>query len=197
MTDARRLFRSDRRYRGFFPCGSSYVPVHFTVYPVDDREVRIKDLFPLRVLESLREGDTLYVLTEDRLVGELRVLRKGERDVLASLDFLTEDRRSLPRVKVEGILDVEVSVRCGNEEHSGKAVDLSLNSLSAKIGKSVSCTECEVGLRYGGRRVEVKGSVVRSAPDLVVLQILEGTEEMVDLLNKVYSDLLLKLQRSS
>ena len=199
MTDATKLFRSGKRYRGFAPAGGRYVPVGLTIYPVNNKEVRLRHIFPSKVGEGIKEGDVLYVLVEDdrRLVAEIRVLGREERGVLASLDFVTEDKRKLPRVNVENLLEIEATVTCGDKKYSGKLVDLSLSSISFRTGEILPTGECELSIRYRGMNVRLRGKVVRSQEDLTVLEVLSGNNDMVELLQKVYSDLFLKSQRSS
>ena len=196
MTDATKLFRSGKRYRGFAPAGNRYVPVGLTVYPVDSKEVRLRHIFPSRVGESIKEGDVLYLfLEEERLVAEIRILKREERGMLASLDFVTEDRRKLPRVSVEDLLDIEANIICGGREYTGRVVDLSLSAVSVRAGVSLPSQECEISIKYRSTVARLKGRIVRSEENLTVLEIVNGNSEMVELLQRVYADLFLKVQR--
>lgn len=199
MIDAKRLFKPGRRYRGFAPIGGRYVPVGFNLYPINTKEVRIRYLFPPRVGERIREGSVLYVLVEDerKLVAEIRVVRKGEKEVVANLDFVTEDKRKLPRVKVEGFLEIEASLSCGGKAYTGKVVDLSLSSVSVRTELIPTSEECELSVKYRNTFLKLKGRVVRREEGVAVLEILNGNNEMAELLQRIYADLFLKAQRAT
>ena len=196
MIDVRKLFRSGRRYRGFAPFEDVYTPVTFNLYPVGDKEVRIRYLLPLRVFEDLREGDIIYALIENEknLIAEIRIKRKENRSFEAEVDFVTEDRRKLPRVRLKGILDVQVESRCGGRTDRGSLIDISLSSLS--VDRELPEGDCELYLSYKNKKVKVYGKVVRSGPDGSAIEIMEGNGEMTDLLGRIYSDLFMKVQRS-
>lgn len=197
MIDAKRLFKPGRRYRGFAPIGGRYVPVGFNLYPISTKEVRIRYLFPPRVGERIREGSVLYVLVEDerKLVAELRVVKRSEREVVANLDFITEDKRKLPRVKVEGFLDVEASLTCGGRVYTGRVVDLSLSSVSVRTEMTPPLEECELSIKYRNTFLRSRGRVVRREEGVTVLEIVNGNNGMTELLQRIYADLFLKAQR--
>jgi len=199
VTDAKELFKPGKRYRGFAPVGARYVPVGLNIFPVNPKEVRIRHLFPSKVAEKIREGDILYVLVEDeeKLVAEIRIVKKEERGILANLDFVTEDKRKLPRVKVEDLLEVQGTVTCRGVEFSGRVIDLSLTSVSIRTGSEPPLEECELTLKYRSKMVRLKGRVVRKEDGVTVLEIVNGNNAMVEFLQKIYSDLFLKAQRLS
>ncbi len=76
----------------------------------------------------------LYVLVEEeqRSVAEMRVLSKESGSVVASLDFVVEDRRRLPRVRIEGFIEMEAELSCGGSTLKGKVIELSATSLSIR-----------------------------------------------------------------
>ena len=197
MIDAKKLFRSGRRYRGFAPVGGNYVPVGFNVYPVSPEQIRIRHLFPSKVGEKVREGSIVYILLEDeqKLIGEVRILKREERGLLASLDFVTEDKRKLPRVKVEGFLDIDAGISCQGSEYTGKVVDLSLSSVGIRTDADIPSGECEITIKHRNRTHKFKGRVVRRDASITVFDILNGNNEMTELLQRIYADLFLKAQR--
>ncbi len=199
MTDATKLFRSGKRYRGFVSLNGGSLPVTFTAYVVNTREVKLKYIFPSKLFDKFTEGTVLYVLIEDedRLIGELRITKKDveKKVLLASLDFTTKDKRKLPRILVKGILDISAKVHCGNAQVEGKVVDISMASMSLEANESIEEQECEVELTYRGRKTKVKGKVVRSDGNSIVIEFLEGNHEITNFLSRIYSDVLLKTQR--
>jgi len=136
VTDATKLFRSGKRYRGFVNVEGSYLPITFTAYVVNTRDVKLKYVFPSSLIDKFAEGTVLYVLIEEeeKLIGELRITKKDEEKkvLFASLDFTTRDRRKLPRILVKGSLDISGKVYCGGEEAEGKVIDISMSSMSLK-----------------------------------------------------------------
>lgn len=199
MIDAKKLFKSGKRYRGFASVGGNYVPVGFNVYPISSEEIRIRHLFPSRVGDKIKEGSLIYVLLEDeeKLVAEVRIVRREERGILASLDFVTEDKRKLPRVKVEGFLDVEAEILCQGSLYTGKVVDLSLSSVGIKTEGDIPSGECELTIKYRNKLSKFTGKVVRKDESITVFEILNGNNEMTELLQRIYADLFLKAQRLS
>ncbi|RLJ71133.1 PilZ domain-containing protein [Hydrogenivirga caldilitoris] len=201
MTDATKLFRSGKRYRGFAQVNGGYQPVAFTLYAVNEREVRLKHIFPNSLTSRFKEGNVIYVLIEEekRLIGELRVVENDpdKKFILARLDFLTEDRRKLPRVSVEGNLDIEAKLTCGGKRFEGKVRDISLASASIEVGTDLKEQECEVELNYRGFKTRAAGKVVRSSGGSVVIEFTSDADDIASLLSRVYSDLFLKLQRES
>ncbi len=197
MTDSRALFRSGRRYRGFLQTDRGAVPVTFNVYPLTPDEVRLKHVFPTNVADSLERGSVIYILIEnDRpMVGELRILSGGGRFIPARLDYVTEDRRKLPRVKVKGVLDIKADIVCSSGEYRGDVVDLSMTSVGVDVGADIPPQKCDVHLSYGDTRVHLKGRVIRSSDGFVVVEFGDSDAEMTDLLSRVYTDLFLINQR--
>ncbi len=198
MTDSRALFRSGRRYRGFVSTDRGAVPVTFNVYPLTPEEVRLKHIFPTNITERLSRGSVVFVLIENEkpLIGELRILSPGGRFIPARLDYVTEDRRKLPRVKVEGILDVEAELACRTGHYTGRVVDLSMASLSIDTGVDLSPQNCSVQLSYRDTQAQLKGRVVRSFNGTVVVELENSDSEMTDILGKIYADIFLINQRS-
>ncbi len=199
MIDARKLFISGKRYRGFAPVGETYIPVAFSIYPLDEKEVRLRHLFPSSVVGKIGEGSVVYALVEDgkKLVAELRVL-KAESDgksFTASVDYITKDRRALPRVRVEGLLEIEVEVRCGSESYRGRLLDISIQSLGVKVDRRAPCSECELTMSYGGRKINLRGRVIRCDDNIAVIETAGDNPDMVSLLGRIYSDIFLKIQR--
>jgi len=197
VTDSRALFRSGRRYRGFLQTEKGAVPVTFNVYPLTPEEVRLKHIFPTNVADSLERGSVLYVLIENEkpMVGELRILSGGKRFVPARLDYVSEDRRKLPRVRVKGTLSIKADIVCAAGEYRGEVVDMSMSSIGVETDVNLPPQECEVHLSYGDTRVHIKGRIVRSSGGLVVVEFSESDAEITDLLAKVYTDLFLINQR--
>lgn len=199
MTDATKLFRSGKRYRGFVQTDETTLPVTFTVYPVNAKEVRLKYLFPISMMDRIRKGTVVYILieNEERLIGELRVVETDSesKTITTSLDFVTRDRRKFPRVFVKGILDITVKLSCEEGEIAGEVVDLSMASLGVETGRDLREQECDVELSYRGHRIRVRGKVVRSSEGVVILEFINGNSEVTNFLSRVYSDLFLKTQR--
>ncbi len=195
MIDAKSLFIPTKRYRGLAPFRKGYVLITFNVTPLNEKEVRLRNVFPSNILEKLKNGDVIYTLIEGekKLIAELRVLRIEGKSIVASLDFLVEDRRKLPRVKVKGLLDVEIEVRCLGITYKGNLVDLSLSSLS--VNRRLPKGECELTLSYKDRKINLKGKVVRTSTNSAV-EITDINTEITDFLGEIYSDLFLKVQRS-
>lgn len=195
MIDVRKLFQSGKRYRGFAPVDGVYTPVTFNLYPVGGKEVRVRYLLPLKVFENLKEGDVVYALVENEknLIAEMRIKKKEDRSLEAEVDFVTEDRRKLPRVSVKGLLDVRVEAVCSGRIYEGSLVDISLTSLSVDTGFPEG--ECELYLTYRNRKVKVIGKVIRSGPEGSAVEVKEGSGDMIDLLGRIYSDLFIRAQR--
>jgi len=213
VTEAVRILRSGKRYRGFLSDDSSYVqryrgflsddssyvPVTMTAYPIDARNVRMRYLFPVSLGERVRRGSIIYLLIEDRgnRIAELRVTKKEGKDILAVLDFVTEDRRKIPRVKVEGILEIEAQVECGERALRGKVVDISLLSLSVRLGQEPPEGLCRITVVYEGLKTTFSAKKLRYSDGIGVFEVKESNGEMVGFLRKVYSGIFLKVQRSS
>ncbi len=119
-----------------------------------------------------------------------------EKEIRASLDFVTEDRRKLPRIKVEGLINVKANVRCGQKEAEGKVIDMSMSSVSVRVTVSPSSEVCLLDLYYGGRRAGIKGKLIRSSDNVAVFEVIEGNGELTELLSKIYTDLFLNTQRA-
>ncbi|WP_457600360.1 PilZ domain-containing protein [Hydrogenivirga sp.] len=200
MTDATKLFRSGRRYRGFLQTEEGFAPVTFTIYPLNAKEIKLKYVFPTTLIDRFREGNILYVLIEEgeKLIGELRITQRDpeKRSIVASLDFVTKDRRKLPRVKVGGILDITAKVYCEEGEFTGKVSDVSMASMSVNLDTEVKPQECEVEIVYRGLKTKVRGKIVRSSKGTLILEFIEGNSEITNLLSKVYSDIFIKAQRN-
>ena len=198
MTEAVKILRSGKRYRGFLGQDSSFVPVTLTAYPIDARNVRIRYIFPISLGDRVRKGSTLYLLVEDRgnRIAELRVIKKEGRDFIAVLDFVTEDRRRIPRVKVEDLLDIEAQVDCGGRILRGKVVDISLISIGIRLVEKPQGGACRITVIYEGLKTSFTASLKRFADSVAVFEIKDGNGDMVGFLRKVYSGIFLKVQRS-
>ncbi len=195
MIDTRGLFQPGKRYRGFAPLEGSYVPMTCNVYTLSKEEVRLRYILPMKLQEQLKEGDTLYILVErgKNVVVETRVVRKEERAIVCHVDFVSEDRRKLPRVKIRGLVDVIAKIKCGDREIEGEVIDLSLSSLS--VNKNLPQGECELSLIHRGRTIKVRARVVRSSEENSALEVISGNGEMAELLGRVYSELFIRAQR--
>ncbi len=199
MTEALKIFRSGKRYRGFLSQDTAYVPVTLTAYPIDAKNVRVRYIFPASLGDKIRKGSILYLLVEDRgnRIAELRVIRKEGRDFIAVLDFVTEDRRKMPRVRVEDLLDIEAQVDCGGRKLRGKVIDISLVSLSVRLDEEPQENNCRVTIMYEGLKTSFRASLTRFSDGFAVFEVREGNGEMVGFLRKVYSGIFLKVQRST
>lgn len=198
MTDSRALFRSGRRYRGFVSTDRGAVPVTFNVYPLTPEEVRLKHIFPTNITERLDRGSVVFVLIENEkpLIGELRILSPGGRFIPARLDYVTEDRRKLPRVKVEDVLEVKAELACRTGHYTGRVIDLSMTSISVNTGVDLAPQNCSIQLSYRDTRVQFRGRVIRSFNGTVVVELGNDNPEMTDILGKIYTDIFLINQRS-
>jgi len=198
VTDSRALFRSGRRYRGFVSTDRGAVPVTFNVYPLTPEEVRLKHIFPTNITERLDRGSVVFVLIENEkpLIGELRILSPGGRFIPARLDYVTEDRRKLPRVKVEDVLEVKAELACRTGHYTGRVIDLSMTSISVNTGVDLAPQNCSIQLSYRDTRVQFRGRVIRSFNGTVVVELGNDNPEMTDILGKIYTDIFLINQRS-
>ncbi len=197
MIDARELFKSGRRYRGFVRYRGEYIPSTFTVFPLNARELRLKYFFPTNVMDTLKKGDIIYCLLEEgnNLVAELRVVREEEKSVKVSVDFVSKDRRSLPRVKVEGFLDIKAYLVCSDQRVEGNIVDISMSSLSIRTERRINSSGCTVEIIYDPYRIVLNCKVIRQDEGKIVVVPEENNRDMVTILGKIYSDLFLKAQR--
>ncbi|MDQ7082281.1 MAG: hypothetical protein Q9N34_04350 [Aquificota bacterium] len=122
MTDAFKLLRSGKRYRGFLEVSGNFLPVTFNLYTVSGQAVRVRYLFPTTLAKELKEGKVLYILIEEKsknLIAEARVVKTEEKGAVLSLDFITEDRRRFPRVRVKGLVKVPCLVRLRDSSVEG------------------------------------------------------------------------------
>ncbi len=199
MIDAKKLFKSGKRYRGFAQIMGNYTPVTFSAYPMNTREIKLKYVFPSSLVKYMKKGNMIYALIEDvgYLIAELRISESKDRSAIAVLDFVSEDRRKLPRVKVKDILDVKADIFCGEKSYMGEVIDISMASLSIDVDENVPSGECEVLLIYRNLKTSIKGKVVRSAEKTVVFEVVDGSTDMMSFLGRIYSDLFLKIQRES
>ena len=199
MTEAVKILRSGKRYRGFLSQDSTYLPVTLTAYPIDSKNVRIRYIFPVSLNEKVYRGSIIYLLIEDKgnLIAELRIVRKEGKDFLAVLDFVTEDRRKIPRVKVEHLLDIEAHVECGGRIVKGNVVDISLISLSIRLSEKPLVNECTVTVIFQGLKTLLRTKLLRFSDGTAVFEVVEGNGDMVAFLRKVYSGIFLKVQRTS
>ena len=198
MTEAVKILRSGKRYRGFLSQDTTYLPVTLTAYPIDSKNVRVRYIFPASLNDKVHRGSTIYLLIEDKgnLIAELRVVKKEGKDLMAVLDFVTEDRRKIPRVKVEHLLDIEARVECGGRILRGKVVDISLMSLSVRLSEKPTRNECTVVVIFEGLKTSLRTRLLRFSEEIAVFEVVEGNGDMVGFLRKVYSGIFLKVQRS-
>lgn len=198
MIDMRELLKSGKRYRGFAPFGSAHVPVSLSVYVINSRDVKLRHVFPAKVFQSLKEGDIVYVLLEKNQnhILELRITRKDGKDLRARLDFITQDRRKLPRIFVDGFLVVEAMLRCGGKTYKGIVRDISMSALAIKVAGDMPPCEREFTISYGELSLPVKGKVIRRENDTVVFELEDTSLSFLELLHRLYSDILLSIQRA-
>ncbi len=201
MTDAVKLLKAGKRYRGFLSSDSAYIPVTLTVYPLDARSIRIRYIFPPSISPRVRRGSTIYLLVEEgrNNIAELRVVKSESKEIIAVLDFVSEDRRRIPRVKVEKILEISAEVACGDRVLKGEVIDISLTSLSVRLGEKPAgeAVDCLLTIHFGGIKTAVRGRVLRTGEGVTVFEVREGNGDMVALLRKVYSEIFLKIQRGA
>jgi len=197
VIDATKILRSGRRYRGFLSVNRFYVPVTMTLYPVDSKTVRIRHLFPTSLVQRVKKGTVIFILIEDERsrIGEIRVVGIGEKEITGVLDFVSEDRRKLPRVKVDGILDIPAVVQVGKENYRGRVVDISLVSVGVSPDMRIVGDQCTLTLSFKGIKTALRGRIRRSEDGFAVIEV-EGNGDMVDLLSRVYSELFLSVQRN-
>ncbi|NPA41219.1 MAG: PilZ domain-containing protein [Aquificae bacterium] len=199
MIKTTRLFKPGKRYRGFLQTERGYIPITFNLYPLSNDKVRIKYPFPAKLLQKLKPGAVVFTLVEEDKyrIAEIRVveIEKDGKSVIASLDFITEDKRKLPRIPVGDFLDITATVECEGEALEGKVSDISLTSLAVETGRKKEPSECEVVINYKNRKFHFVGRVIRSSENKVVLEIDENNTEFINLVSKVYSELFLKTQR--
>jgi hypothetical protein len=198
VTDAFKLLRSGKRYRGFLEVRGNFIPVTFNLYVVSGQALRVRYMFPTTLTEHLKEGKVIYILLEEgskNLIAEARVVKVEEKGALLSLDFVTEDRRRFPRIKLGGLVKVRAKVRSGGKETEGEVEDISFGSLSVRTGSEIGGGECEVTLEHRGVQYTLRAKVVRSEGDLTVFEILEGNHSFTELLGRVFTELFLKAQR--
>ncbi len=198
MKETSKLLRSGKRYRGFLEVSGRFMPVTFNLYVINEQTLRVRYLFPTSLAKYLREGKVLYILLEEgtrNLIGEARVVKTEERGAVLSLDFLTEDRRKFPRVKVGGLVRVKALLRCGGEEIEGDVEDISFSSLSVKTGRDIKGRECELTLDYKGIRYSLMAKVIRSEGGITVLEISGGNHSFTEIFGKIFTELFLKAQR--
>ncbi len=192
--------RSGKRYRGFLEVSGNFLPVTFNLYTLNERSVRIRYLFPTSLSKHLSEGKVLYILVEEgrkNLIAEARVVKVEERGAVLSVDFITEDRRKLPRIKIKGAVKVEAVVRCSGREVKGEVEDISLSSVSVSTDGEVWGGECDLTLIHGGRRYGLKARFIRSEGKVSVFEVSSGSNALTELLGRVFTEMFLKFQRES
>ncbi len=198
MTDALKLLRSGKRYRGFLEVSGNFMPVTFNLYKINDQALRVRYLFPTSLMKHLKESKVLYILIEEgnrNLIAEARVVKPEERGAVLSIDFVTEDRRKFPRIRIKDFVSVEAVIRCGNREVRGVVEDISFVSVSVATPEEVKGERCEVVLVHKGMRYSVRAKVVRSGGGLTVLEILEGNHGFTELFGRIFTEMFLKAQR--
>ncbi|MDQ7038193.1 MAG: PilZ domain-containing protein [Aquificota bacterium] len=198
MTDAFKLLRSGKRYRGFLEVSGNFLPVTFNLYTVSGQAVRVRYLFPTTLAKELKEGKVLYILIEEKsknLIAEARVVKTEEKGAVLSLDFITEDRRRFPRVRVKGLVSVPCLVRLRDSSVEGEVEDISFSSFSVRTDRDVPQGEYEVVLTHRGIQYRVKGKVVRSGGGVSVFEVMDGNGSFTELFSRVFTDLFLKAQR--
>ncbi len=196
MTKPIELFRPGKRYRGFLQEEEDTFPLTFNVYPLGDKNLRLKYIFPAGLLHKIREGYVIFALIEDRdfMIAELRIVEKEKGALLASLDFVTKDRRKLPRIRVEN-MDIKAELECEGKSLEGKVLDLSVTSLAVSSPQAVENVTCTLTILYRGRKFRFNSRVMKSYNHKVVLSVEDGS--FTSFVSRVYSDLLLKVQRST
>jgi len=197
VTDSRALFKSGKRYRGFITTKEGTIPVTFNVYPLTPDEIRLKHIFPASITDKLKKGDAVYIMIENEkpLIGKFKILNKDKAFFSARLEYITEDRRKLPRIKVESLFEIKAQLLCGSERLEGKVLDLSMTSLRIQIHKDISVKKCEVVLIYGNKKIRRFGKIIRSEKGAIIVELLESDGELTDILGKIYKDLFLINQR--
>ncbi len=195
MIKPTKLFRSGKRYRGFVQGKEGATPVTFNVYTVDDKTIKVKYLFPNRLAREIGKGSVIFALIEDKdyMVAELRILKEEKGYFLASLDFVTKDRRRLPRICVEG-MDIKAEIECGDRSFKGRVLDLSMTSIAVSLQNTLEGVMCQLTLVYKGRKFKLSARALKSYNHKVVFTIEGG--EFTSFVSRVYSDLLLSLQRT-
>ncbi len=199
MTEKGKLFRPGKRYRGFAYYMGGYLTVTMTISPIGEDKVKIRYLFPTKISDKLKEGELIYVLIEDkgRLIAELRITQKDDQKKLlvADIDFVTEDRRKLPRVKVKDLVDVEVEIDCDSASLTGRVIDISMVSFSAEVQGGDVREDCVVKFTFKNLTYSVHAKKVRSQGGVVVMSIEGGNGSITELLTKIYAELFLRAQR--
>ena len=198
MRGIKNLLKPAERYRGFVNIDNTFLPFTMNLLPVDDLRVRIKNLFPTSIMGRIRKGSVLFILLEDESnsIAELRVAGIREREILALVDFISEDRRKLPRVKVSGLLDMKAILECGGIRVEAQVEDISLTSARLVANSPVPYGECLITFVLDGSRATLRGKVIRTEGSSAVVEILQEDGAMTTLLSRVYSRLFLKMQRS-
>jgi hypothetical protein len=198
MMDAMTLFKSGKRYRGFVNTEGEVFPSTFNVFPLDSNKVRIKYVFPTTLTPKIKTGTTFYTLIEDQenRIGELRVASIGEKDFGAVLMFVGKDRRRLPRVKVEGILNIDAILERDGVKVAGALRDISLVSASLRTDAELLKGRWRLTVIYRGIKSSFKCNLIRSEKGMSIVEF-ETSADVVELLSKIYSDLFLKVQRES
>ena len=197
MIEIKGLLKPAKRYRGFVSSEDSFLPVTMNLFPVDGVRVRLKNLFPTSLRGRIGKGTVVFLLLEEdrNSVAELRVIESGDREALALVDFVSEDRRKLPRVKVAGTLEVKAVLECGGRKIDAVVYDVSLTSVRLSIDKPPPSGDCLITFILEGSRFTVRGRVIRSEKDSVVVRVYEEGGAMTGFLSKIYSLLFLKIQR--
>ena len=198
MRGIKHLLKPAERYRGFVNIDNSFLPLTMNLLPVDDLRVRIKNIFPTSLMGRIRKGSVLFILLEDESnsIAELRVAGIRERDILALVDFISEDRRKLPRVRVSGLLDMKAILECEGIRVEAQVEDISLTSARLVAGSPVPFRECLITFVLDGSRITLRGKVIRAEENSAVVEISQEDGTMTSLLGRVYSKLFLKMQRS-
>lgn len=200
MTDAFKLLRSGKRYRGFLEVGGNFLPVTFNLYTVSGQAVRLRYMFPMTLMKELKEGKVLYILIEEssrNLIAEARVVKTEERGAVLSLDFVTEDRRRFPRVRIGGLVRVSCLVKLPEGDVEGELEDISFSSFGVRTDREIPSGEHEIILTHKGIQYRVTGRVVRSGEGVSVFEVVDGGTGFTELFSRVFTELFLKAQRGA
>ena len=79
---------------------------------------------------------------------------------------------------------------------SGIVRDISMSALAIKVAGDMPPCEREFTISYGELSLPVKGKVIRRENDTVVFELEDTSLSFLELLHRLYSDILLSIQRA-